>query len=78
MNPFRLFRRSALLSRKDAERVARSYVESQNWLWEEPVSIRRRFSTYEFWTSTDRIGGNVIVEVDVRTGQVTKGRVLPR
>jgi hypothetical protein len=66
------------VSGPQALELARTECERRGLDWEEPVRVRRRLLIYEVWTASERTGGNLVVEVDARSGRVRRVRSLRR
>ncbi len=63
---------------EQAEALARRECEDRGWPWSTPIRIRRRRDGYIVWTNAGMRGGNVIISVDGRTGEVTYAFYAPR
>ena len=66
------------ISGEAALATVRDHAVGVGWSWEEPVISRRWFRRYRFWTNAENRGGNVVVDVDGRSGDVIGARILPR
>jgi hypothetical protein len=58
------------LSRQQAIKLARAESERRGWPWTEPVAVSESVGHYRIWTNRGRRGGNVIIRVDVETGEI--------
>lgn len=67
------------ISKPEAVAIARRVCEGRELPWTGPIRMYRKFwNQYQVWTSADRRGGNVIITVDRRTGEVLGCSVTPR
>lgn len=48
--------------------LARDLCESEGLPWKEPIRIRKRRGRWVVWTNAGKIGGNVEVIVDAKSG----------
>jgi len=62
------------LTRERAIEIARSECEVRGLPCREPLKAYRHLTHYSVWTMADSVGGNVIIEVDHRTGEVRSVR----
>ena len=69
-------RRSAgaltVTSEHDALTLARDLCAHQGLPWKEPVRVRFRRGRWVVWTNADKIGGNVEIVVNARTGDARR------
>jgi hypothetical protein len=69
----RFFRTSSdAIDADTALEIARRECERRAVAWREPVKVRRRRHRYIVWTNADRIGGNIKLDIDARTGTLLK------
>jgi hypothetical protein len=62
----------AVANEADAERRARELCVREGVLWKEPVRVRRKRGRWVVWTNAGKIGGNVEVVIDARTGEARR------
>jgi hypothetical protein len=60
-----------MISRAEAMELARAEVERAGLPWVEPISVHRGIWNYEVWTRSKSRGGNVIIQVNRRSGVAT-------
>jgi hypothetical protein len=60
------------VSEAEALRHAQDLCNREGLPWKEPVRVRRRWGRWLVWTNADKIGGNVEVIVDARTGEARR------
>lgn len=67
------------ISEDDAVAIAREVAETRGWSWRGRVVVNRRRKwiffgelSFEVFSNADYRGGNVIVAVDAKTGEVLR------
>lgn len=60
------------VSEAEALRRARELCDREGLPWKEPVRVRQRRSRWVVWTNADKIGGNVEILVDAKTGEARR------
>ena len=68
----------ARVTRDEAIGVAKAKAESRDWPWTEPVAVTEGLAEYRIFTNSGRRGGNVIIRVDVRTGEISHATYAER
>ena len=66
------------VSVENAKEIARSRAETEGWEWAEPVQVWNGIWRYRLMSHANRKGGNVLIEVDVRTGEVHRAGLAAR
>jgi len=66
------------INRAQAIELARAEVERKDLGWEEPIRVVFGFWNYEVWTKSNCRGGNLIIEVNRRSGMVTVHGPTPK
>ncbi len=69
---------SSFLTAHEAEARAKRECEARRWPWTTPIRVTRRRDGYTVWTNAGMRGGNVIVALDGRTGEVKYAFYAPR
>jgi hypothetical protein len=62
----------------EAREAARKACVARGLKWDPPIKGRLTIRGYRFWTNADSIGGNVIVWVSQKTGNVKEVVSTPR
>lgn len=60
-----------------AREIARSFCVQKGWPCEEPIDVVRSRDVYEVRPYVDTRGGEIIIDVNVRTGEVERDHVTP-
>jgi hypothetical protein len=67
-----------MIGKSEAIELARRECERRGIAWEEPVSVVHGLFVVSVWTHTDKIGGNVIVTLGRRRGEVRNVSITPK
>lgn len=67
-----------VLTKDDAVKIAKMECESRKTSWTEPVHLAERIRYYRIMTNSGYRGGNVILEIDVTSGNTTYFAFMPR
>jgi hypothetical protein len=67
-----------MIDRAEALVLARREVDRKSLPWTEPVSVHFGIWSYRIWTKTGSIGGNVVINVNRRSGEATVVAVIPK
>jgi hypothetical protein len=60
----------AEISELTALEIAQSVCRDRGLPWMEPVRVRRTLHAYVVWTNAERVGGNVEIRIDAKSGAV--------
>jgi hypothetical protein len=58
--------------------LAKAEAASRGWPWTEPVAVSERLTEFRVWTNSRRRGGNVIIRVDLETGEIKRASYAER
>jgi hypothetical protein len=72
------FRLSKVTSKQQAREIAASACASRGWPFVEPVVVSWRPFTYRVGTNASSRGGNVLMRIRKRDGEVFKALVTPK
>ncbi len=68
----------AAISREEAVAIAREECAQRGWPWREPIRVEEGWRSYVVRTNTEMRGGNCMILVSTRTGEVIEARRAPR
>lgn len=72
------FRLRKVTSKQQAREIAASACAFRGWPFVEPVLVSWRPFTYRVWTNASSRGGNVLMRIRKRDGDVFKALVMPK
>ena len=58
--------------------TAKQVADRHEWPWIEPIHVQNRLFTWVVVSAYDRIGGNVRVAINKRTGKVVRWSYISR
>lgn len=66
------------ITKDEARRIAQKECEKRELSWGEPVVVHWGWTTYTVWAYADRRGGNTIVKIRKKDGEVMSAIQTPR
>lgn len=64
--------RQSVISEEEAVNLARELCEQDGLQWSEPIRVRKRGGRWGVWTNAEKIGGNVEIIVNARSGSARR------
>lgn len=66
------------ITKSKALEIAKAEVDRRGLSWDEPVWVRRRWRSIVVWTNANWLGGNIVVHIDSKNGEITHFNVTSR